>query len=405
MKTLARRILTLNVLLPLILLALTLLTLTLTDSVADAARPTSRRDTAFTDPALADADFEVQGEYLDRVRTTDGRWSYMGIQVVARGDGRFDGVLLRGGLPGAGWDQVHRESLHGESDGQITLLLGEQHTVTIQDRIATLEDSGGTVLGQLDKIHRISPTQGLAPPVNAIVLFDGADTGQLKDVKITEQGLLEIGATTTTPVRDFRLHIEFRSPYMPYALGQRRGNSGVYIQRRYEVQILDSFGLEGKHNECGGLYRQTPPDVNMCLPPLSWQTYDIHFTAARFGAGGKKTRNARLTVYHNGTAIHDDREVMSKTGAGKPEGPQALPIHFQNHGNPVHFRNMWLVLNGPVESPSDLTPADESPSDKPLAGKSVAGKSVVSGAPTSGCCYRPCRPRCRLRLFRRRRCR
>ena len=138
---------------------------------------------------------------------------------------------------------------------------------------------------------------------------------------------------------------------MPYARGQARANSGVYIQRRYEVQILDSFGLKGVHNECGGLYRQQEPDVNMCFPPLSWQTYDIEFTAAQWNAAGEKTANARLTVLHNGEPIHRNRELRNKTGAGKPEGPEPLPIYLQDHGNPVQFRNVWLSVDPVITLP------------------------------------------------------
>ena len=125
--------------------------------------------------------------------------------------------------------------------------------------------------------------------------------------------------------------------------GQARGNSGVYIQQRYEVQILDSFGLEGVENECGGLYTQTRPDLNMCLPPLAWQTYDIWFTPPQFDDDGKKTANARITALHNGYLIHHHREITAKTGGGKAEGPQPLPINLQDHGNPVMFRNIWIV--------------------------------------------------------------
>ncbi len=374
---------------------------------AQAAPPAENlRDTVVTDPALADADFEIQGEYLDPARLPGGETRYMGLQVVALGGGRFEGVVYQGGLPGAGWDRVHRATVQGETSGDATLLAGDQYSVVIRDSVARLLDSGGSELGQLAKIHRISPTQGLAPPPGAIVLFDGAPPTALKDASLTPDGLLEVGSTTATPVQDFRLHVEFRTPYMPYALGQRRGNSGVYIQRRYEVQILDSFGLEGKPNECGGLYRQTPPDLNMCLPPLSWQTYDIHFTAARWNDAGEKTHNARITVYHNGVAIHENRELPSKTGAGRPESPQPLPIHFQNHGNPVHFRNMWLVLTSPVETAAAAEPAAKAPA---VAGAPVTPMEVSRAAapcsPTYS--YRPCRVRrpCgllgwRLRCFR-----
>src|SRR5690606_11797652 len=96
----------------------------------------------------------------------------------------------------------------------------------------------------------------------------------------------------------------------------------------------------------------TPPDVNMALPPLVWQTYDIWFTAAKFNEAGEKTDNARITVWHNGVPVHDNRSIPTKTGAGQAETDKPLPIHFQNHGNPVHFRNLWIVL-GPQVHPAE----------------------------------------------------
>jgi hypothetical protein len=144
-------------------------------------------------------------------------------------------------------------------------------------------------------------------------------------------------------VGDFTLHAEFRIPLMPEANSQARGNSGLYLQRRYEVQILDSFGLEAAANECGSLYRQRSPDVNVCLPPGAWQTFDIEFRAARYNEAGEKSENARITVRQNGIKVHDDVELPNKTGAGQPEGPQPLPIWFQDHGDPVRFRNVWMI--------------------------------------------------------------
>ncbi len=303
---------------------------------------------AITDPAQVDMDFTYQGEYAGTIHHPGYGRRHAGLQVIARGDGKFEAVLFEGGLPGAGWDEAGRTSLAGAlSDGTLTLM-GDGQLILVDGRKALVQDTSGTVLGELARLVRVSPTMSASAPSQAIILFDGSSTENLEGADVTEDGLLEVGTTTKIPVRDFRLHLEFRLPYMPYAAGQGRGNSGVYIQRRYEVQILDSFGLEGLFNECGALYRQQPPDINMCLPPLSWQTYDIWFRAARFDDEGNKTENARITVLHNGVPIHSNREIAAKTGAGLPEGPEPMPILLQDHGNPVHFRNVWIVLGEPV---------------------------------------------------------
>ena len=130
---------------------------------------------------------------------------------------------------------------------------------------------------------------------------------------------------------------------MPQSTGQARGNSGVYVQSRYEVQVLDSFGLEGKDNECGGIYKVGKPKLNMCYPPLSWQTYDIDFAAAKYDSAGKKTANARISVEHNGVLIHDNVELPGHTAGRSKEGPTPEPLFLQNHGNPVAYRNIWVL--------------------------------------------------------------
>ncbi len=142
---------------------------------------------------------------------------------------------------------------------------------------------------------------------------------------------------------DHQLHIEFRTPFKPLARGQARGNSGVYVQSRYEVQVLDSFGLSGEDNECGGIYKIAKPRLNMCFPPLTWQTYDIDFVAAKYDQSGKKTSNAIITIKHNGVTIHDKLELKSGTPGRLPEGPTPEPLYLQGHGNPVVYRNIWVV--------------------------------------------------------------
>ena len=297
--------------------------------------------------AKSDPDFLLQGEYLGWVSDSSGVGRSIGLQVVAGGDGKFDAVLLPGGLPATGWNRVERQKLKGNVQDGLLELKGDEHQVVVSYNKATVFDRNGNRLGDLKKVRRKSPTLGLQPPPGAYVVFNGSNTDEFSNkAKMTPDGNLLAGALTKATVGDFRLHLEFCTPYMPYARGQGRSNSGVYIQQRYEVQILDSFGLEGIENECAALYKQQRPEINMALPPLTWQTYDIYFSAPRFAGDGKtKVSNARITVLHNGVPVHLHREVIAKTGGGKAEGAEAFPINLQDHSNPVMFRNIWLVPN------------------------------------------------------------
>lgn len=266
--------------------------------------------------AAADPDFAVQGEYA-----TDGT----GVQVVALGKGQFRVVTYTGGLPGDGWNT-------------------SSPTVEEKDTAATkqyLDD------GSLKKVKRKSETLGAEPPEGAVVLFDGSEAAAKKHWgdrgQVDDDDLLMQGATSEDRFGDFTIHIEFRLPYMPEARGQQRGNSGYYMQGRYEVQMLDSFGLEGLDNECGGIYKVARPDVNMCYPPLTWQTYDIDFTAATFDNEGNKTSPAHAVVKHNGVLIHDRDLVLTPGGALKSETDEPGPVFLQDHSNPVRYRNIWAV--------------------------------------------------------------
>jgi hypothetical protein len=310
--------------------------------------------------AEVDEDFAFQGEYLGDVRAVDGRSVVFGLQVVALGDGQFSALGYQGGLPGNGWDQENMIPWNGSRQADTLTFNGLRGTVTIQRGGGRVIDSAGMEVGHVQKVRRISTTLGATPPSRAIVLFDGTGVTKFDQGSMTEDGWLAPGAVTKMPVKDFQLHLEFQTPYMPYAREQARGNSGVYIQRRYEVQILDSFGLLPEFNDCGALYRQQGPDLNMSFPPLAWQTYDMYFTAARWDAEGNKTSNARITVLHNGVPIHRQRTIVTKTGAGQPETAYEGPILFQDHGSPVRFRNVWLVVNDTASPPRTLSTADVS---------------------------------------------
>lgn len=296
----------------------------------------------FLDAASAGPDFEVQGEYLGKVVGEDGE-AVWGAQIVALGGGKFDLVGFFGGLPGEGWKRGNpTKRAKGETKDGTTNFTADDFTATADGKELKIV-ADGKQIGLLKKTHRKSSTLGAKPPEDAAVLFDGSSADAFEKGQLTEDNLLAANCWSNKKLDDHVLHIEFRTPFKPNARGQARGNSGVYVQSRYEIQVLDSFGLEGKNNECGGIYSIAEPIVNMCFPPLSWQTYDIDFTAARYDDDGKKTKNARVTVKHNGVVIHDNLELPHGTPGRAKEGPGPEAVYLQGHGNPVVFRNIWVV--------------------------------------------------------------
>ncbi|MGW4104074.1 family 16 glycoside hydrolase [Streptomyces sp. NPDC004976] len=187
----------------------------------------------------------------------------------------------------------------------------------------------------------------------AVSLFDGdgLDRWQHTDGRPVEWPVTG-GATevccgdirTKSSFDDFRLHLEYWLPELPPDVtGQDRANSGVYLQDRYELQILDSYGdTTLDTDEAGAIYLKKAPDVNAARAPETWQSYDIVFRAARYDAEGGKTADARVTVVWNGKKIHDDVAIDGPTGGGTPEGPAAGAIRLQDHGNAVRYRNIRI---------------------------------------------------------------
>jgi hypothetical protein len=272
-------------------------------------------DRTYTDPANVDADYAVQGEYSGTIEDKK-----IGVQVIALGDGNFDFVSYSGGLPGDGWDRKDK---------------------IISSSITASEVAKNS--NSLSRIVRKSETLGMSPPPGAIILFDGSSTDAFTGAQMTADKLLKTGVTSKQLFGSHRIHLEFRTPYKPFARGQQRGNAGLYVQGRYETQILDSFGLAGEMDEAGGIYSIKAPDFNACFPPLSWQTYDIDFTAAEF-ENSEKVKSARMTVRLNGFVIQDDVELTHATTASPlEEGPEDGPVYLQDHDNPVVYRNIWVT--------------------------------------------------------------
>ena len=293
----------------------------------------SAEESTFIEPEQAGPDFAVQGEYVG-----EG----CGAQVIALGGGKFHIVGWSKGLPGTVADVEKTVELEALREGEKVVFSGSGWKGAIEGGQVKATDAEGTAY-VLKHTLRESPTAGAKPPAGAVVLFDGTSAEAWDGGKMDARKLLAGGTKSNQKFGDCTLHVEFRTPFMPTARGQGRGNSGVYLQDRFECQVLDSFGLKGENNEAGGIYTVSAPRLNMCLPPLSWQTYDIDFEAAKFD-GDKKVKNAVMTVKHNSVLVQDHVEVpRTTTAAGAKEGPEPGPIQLQNHGNPVFYRNIWLV--------------------------------------------------------------
>jgi hypothetical protein len=262
------------------------------------------------------------------------------------GAGKLEGDVIR--FAGDGWSgKVTKDGLTGTG---------------------TVHGGGGKVRFELKRVKRSSPTLGAKPPANAIVLFDGKNfdhwqhgNGLAVTWNLPGNGAMEVRSALSDEDRknriggdiqtkekfgDCRVHIEFRYPVEPGQAGQHRGNSGFFLQGDYEVQVLNSYGLGGMWNECGALYKTSPPQVNAARPPMEWQTYDIDYTASVW-KDGKKVSPPRITVRHNGVLIHRDEEITHATShsvPGRAIEPQGDgPLRLQDHNHAIQFRNIWII--------------------------------------------------------------
>ena len=212
-----------------------------------------------------------------------------------------------------------------------------------------------------------SPTLGAKPPKGAIRLFDGSDfdewqhgDGRAVTWTLLDNGVMEINPRKANPnanppiggaiftkrkFKDVRCHMEFQYPVEPGKSGEGRGNSGLFFQG-YEAQILNSYGLDGRWNELGALYKLSPPRVNAARPPMEWQTYDVTYRAPRF-ENGKLMENARMPVRLNGIPVQRNEELIHQTAHRQaeralPAPKEAMPIELQDHSNRIQFRNIWV---------------------------------------------------------------
>ena len=321
---------------------LSLLTLML---VSCASSPVIGRSDITTDPLM--------GDWQGVQKSADGKSSPVAAQVMAVGKDGYRVNILKEFDTRAEPLTVLEGSI---SNGKIRFPDNPTAVITKGKFTGKLE---GNITFEMRKLVRLSPMLGAQPGQGALVLFDGTQKSitanwlSVKDRtpakwKLVADAMEVVPKTgsiiTKKKFRDYMLHMEFRSPFTPALQGQKRGNSGVYHQCHYEVQILDSYSLEGRDNECGGIYKVAVPRVNMCAPPGQWQSYDIIFHAPRFNADGNKTKNARITVIHNGVIIHDNQQIPLPTGGALDKKETEYgSLMLQDHGDKVQYRNIWLV--------------------------------------------------------------
>jgi hypothetical protein len=201
----------------------------------------------------------------------------------------------------------------------------------------------------------IDPGPAGGVPSDAIVLFDGKSLEGWENGekwRIEDGIATSAGGTITSKQKfgDCQLHVEFATPVEVKGSGQGRGNSGIYLMSRYEVQVLDSYDNKTYFDgQCGSIYKEQPPMVNVCRKPGEWQTYDIIFNSPKFADDGSVLAPGYVTVLHNGVLVHNHFELLGATSYVEPpkysKHAEKEPLQIQFHGNPVRFRNLWIREN------------------------------------------------------------
>jgi hypothetical protein len=329
---------------PITCIALAIVLVCLAAAAPAADRPNRRADNVHDG---------IMGEYVGKWRPAGGQAAEAMARVIGEGDGAYRVRLFTTHA----WDSKFGE-LTGKADGKRVALEGDLAGAAAK---GTLE--GGEVLvvegekGEFEGKFQVrkSPTLGAKLPARAVVLLPFEEgkkpslgAWQNQKWQPLDDGSVLVSGGNNVSKQEFGsvwLHVEFRCPYQPKARGQGRGNSGVYLHGKYEVQVLDSFGLEGKGNEAGGIYGVSAPKVNPALPPTRWQTYDIVFHAPEVAEDGTVTKPPVFEkVEFNGVLIQENAEVRKTTTAGMAGKIREVgPLMLQDHGNAVRFRNIWYV--------------------------------------------------------------
>lgn len=289
---------------------------------------------------------KVMGAYSGTCALPNERPALAEADVIALGDGLYKAVIRVQN------SQKTSFEIQGKEEGNKTLFTHEMWTASIKDQVFEgLHKHKGEFT--LIRYEPKSPTVGMKPPKGATVLlpYEEGKPADLnawrnKSWKLLPDGSVQVtkgGNKTVMEHQSGLFHIEFKTPFSPKARGQGRGNSGVYFSSRYEVQILDSFGLKPGMGDCGSIYSIAVTRKNMCYPPGVWQTYDVIYQAPK-----KRPDNtfepALLTVFHNGVMIHEAQPASHPTTASpEKENGEKGPLFLQDHGNPVCYRNIWYL--------------------------------------------------------------
>jgi len=231
-------------------------------------------------------------------------------------------------------------------------------TAAITANVIAMQDYRSGIVWAEPKVVTPSEKPG-DPPSDAIILFDGKDLSKWNggDQWIVQDGyaiVQKTDITTKDSFGDCQLHVEWAEPEKVSGDGQGRGNSGVFLSNRYELQVLDSYDNKTYFDgQCAAFYKQIPPMVNACRKPGEWQSYDIIYEAPRFDEEGKLLKPGIATVLQNGILVQNHYELQGDTPfdrapAYKPH-PVKQPIKLQNHGNPVRYRNIWIREIAPIE--------------------------------------------------------